>query len=305
MHAELVDRRRGRHIERTDLTFGEYARSWLTDRAGARVRLGRMRRGPTRSTSATAQPPAARAGWHPAPAPRRRHAHPPLRAVARPAVPETIANVHSLAIGDPPGCGAGRALARNPADRAVKPCATELSSRSGLRGDRPVPRARAPARSRLAHLVRAHRDHGIRRVEAVGATSAAFDLAAVTPEMRQTITKAGSQIVVTEPKSSRSRRPVPLAAPVVALLEAHGSVSTCNDAGAASHGRSATSSSQTGPVAASTPTTSPRSSPCMPASAACRTLGDLTGSAIVGVGHDANGSGLATIGALLGRAPPR
>lgn len=39
--------------------------------------------------------------------------------------------------------------------------------------------------------------------------------------MRQTITKAGSRVIVKEPKSKRSRRTLPLARPLVALLREH------------------------------------------------------------------------------------
>ena len=62
---------------------------------------------------------------------------------------------------------------------------------------------------------------GIRRGEAVGAIWAGVDLKTGFLEIRQTITKAGSKIVVKEPKSKRSRRLVPLPPAVVALLGEH------------------------------------------------------------------------------------
>ena len=42
MQAELVDRRRGGHIEASKLTFGEYATTWLEEQARSRVRLGQL-----------------------------------------------------------------------------------------------------------------------------------------------------------------------------------------------------------------------------------------------------------------------
>jgi integrase len=62
---------------------------------------------------------------------------------------------------------------------------------------------------------------GIRRGEAVGATWAATDLTSGALEIRQTITKAGSKVIVKAPKSRRSRRVVPLPAALVVILAEH------------------------------------------------------------------------------------
>ena len=42
LQAELVDRRRGTHLKRTSVTFGEYASRWLEERARARLKLGQL-----------------------------------------------------------------------------------------------------------------------------------------------------------------------------------------------------------------------------------------------------------------------
>ncbi|WP_169786710.1 tyrosine-type recombinase/integrase [Nitriliruptor alkaliphilus] len=47
------------------------------------------------------------------------------------------------------------------------------------------------------------------------------DLALGTLEIRQTITKAGSRVIVKQPKSQRSRRTVPLPPPLVEVIEEH------------------------------------------------------------------------------------
>jgi integrase len=62
---------------------------------------------------------------------------------------------------------------------------------------------------------------GIRRGEAVGVTWAATDLTSGALEIRQTITKAGSKVIVKAPKSRRSRRVVPLPAALVVILAEH------------------------------------------------------------------------------------
>ena len=62
---------------------------------------------------------------------------------------------------------------------------------------------------------------GCRRGEAVGATWAAADLNSGALEIRQTITKAGSKVIVKPPKSRRSRRVVPLPTALVAILVEH------------------------------------------------------------------------------------
>ena len=223
MHAELVDRRRGAHVERSGLTFGEYARSWLTDRAEARVRLGRL----AETTYAIYERDL------------RNHLLPALAEIPLQQLDggtltrhyaglldslsaKTIANVHGLAHRILEDAVQDEVLARNPADRAVKPRAADTEQPTWTPEEvarfLDHARQRDPAWHTLFALIATT---GIRRGEAVGATWAALDLDAGTLEIRQTITKAGSRVVVKEPKSSRSRRPVPLAAPVVALLRAH------------------------------------------------------------------------------------
>lgn len=223
MHSELVDRRRGTHVERNGLTFGEYARSWLTDRADARVRLGRL----AETTYAIYERDL------------RNHLLPALADIPLQQLDgttltrhyaglldrlsaKTIANVHGLAHRILEDAVQDEVLARNPADRAVKPHATESEQPTWTPAEVASfldhVRQRDPDWHTLFALIATT---GIRRGEAVGATWAALDLAAATLEIRQTITKAGSTVVIKQPKSPRSRRPVPLAAPVVALIREH------------------------------------------------------------------------------------
>ncbi len=223
MHGELVDRGRGNYVERNTTTFGEYARHWLHDRAGARLRLGRL----------------AETTWAIYERDLRNHLLPELADISIQELdgntltrhytalldtlsPKTIANVHGLAHRILADAVQDDVLIRNPADRAVKPRATET--------EHPTWTA-AEVASFLAHVRERDPDWhtlyaliattGIRRGEAIGATWAALDLDEALLEIRQSITKAGSKVVVKEPKSIRSRRHVPLVAPVLDLLGEH------------------------------------------------------------------------------------
>lgn len=218
-----VERRRGEHPEPIDPTFGAYAQAWLQDTARARVLLGRLQE----TTFAIYERDL------------RNHLLPeladvPLRQLDGRTLtrlytslrdrfaPSTVANVHGLVhriLHDALDDGL---LERNPADRAVKPA----------RGDTEQP---TWTPEQVAHFLRHVEQHdpdwhalyalvattGIRRGEAIGATWAALDLDAARIDVRQSITKAGSRIVVKAPKSRRSRRTLPLPGPVVELLRAH------------------------------------------------------------------------------------
>jgi integrase len=223
MQAELVDRRRGAHVVRTNQSFGEYATMWLNDRAHTRVKLGQL----AETTFAIYERDL------------RNHLLPELGDVPLQQLDgasltrhyarllehlstKTIANVHGLAHRILHDAVTDGLLPHNPADRAVKPRAPET--------EQPTWTPEEVAEF-LAHV----REHdpdwhalfatiavtGIRRGEAVGATWAATDLTSGALEIRQTITKAGSKVIVKTPKSRRSRRVVPLPTALVVILAEH------------------------------------------------------------------------------------
>lgn len=223
MQAELVDRRRGDHVAKNDLTFGTYAQRWLTEQAAARVRLGQL----AETTFAIYERDL------------RNHLLPELgdipiqhldgatltrhyAALLDRLSTKTIANVHGLAHRILDDAVSEELILRNPADRAVKPRAPETEQATWTPDE-------------VALFLRHVRDDdpdwhalfatiavtGIRRGEAVGSTWAATDLSQRTLEIRQTITKAGSRVITKQPKSQRSRRVVPLPDAVVALLREH------------------------------------------------------------------------------------
>jgi len=171
-------------------------------------------RPPTRSTSATC----ATTCCPPLPTSRSRNYTNLLDRLS----PKTIANVHGLAHRILDDAVQDDVLARNPADRAVKPRATETEHPTWTPAEvahfLSHVRERDPDWHTLYALIATT---GIRRGEAIGSTWAALDLDEATLKIRQTITKAGSMIVVKEPKSIRSRRHVPLAPPVIELLHEH------------------------------------------------------------------------------------
>ncbi len=83
-----------------------------------------------------------------------------------------------------------------------------MSSTTTRTGTRCSPRSQSPG-------------EGIRRGEAVDATWSTTDLRTGTLEIRQTITKAGSKVVVKPPKSRRSRRVIHLPVALVTILAEH------------------------------------------------------------------------------------
>lgn len=223
MQAELVDRRRGAHVPTTKLSFGEYASTWLEQRARVRVQLGQL----ADTTFAIYERDL------------RNHLVPDLGEIPLQQLDgatltrhyaqllehlstKTIANVHGLAHRILHDAVMDGLLPNNPADRAVKPKAPET--------EQPTWTPEEVA----TFLTFVHEDDadwhalfatiavtGIRRGEAVGATWAATDLNARTLEIRQTITKAGSKVVVKSPKSRRSRRVAPLPVALVTILAEH------------------------------------------------------------------------------------
>jgi integrase len=62
---------------------------------------------------------------------------------------------------------------------------------------------------------------GLRRGEALALSWDAVNLKDATLKVSATLSRVGGQLVITEPKSPRSRRAVPLSAPIVTKLKAH------------------------------------------------------------------------------------
>lgn len=62
---------------------------------------------------------------------------------------------------------------------------------------------------------------GLRRGEALALRWSDVDLASESLVVRGTLGRVGGKLVITEPKTDRSRRTVPIAAPLVAVLRAH------------------------------------------------------------------------------------
>jgi len=62
---------------------------------------------------------------------------------------------------------------------------------------------------------------GLRRDEALALTWADLDLVAGAMRVTGTLSRVGGELVVTAPKTAKSRRTVPLPSPVVASLRAH------------------------------------------------------------------------------------
>jgi len=126
MQAELVDRRRGGHVPATKLSFGDYATTWLEERARTRVDLGQL----AETTFAIYERDL------------RNHLVPALGAIPLQQLDggtltrhyaqllerlstKSIANVHGLAHRILHDAVMDGLLPHNPADRAVKPKAPE------------------------------------------------------------------------------------------------------------------------------------------------------------------------------------
>jgi len=111
-------------------------------------------------------------------------------------------------------------LARNPAALVARPGVARTEARSLEPAD--VARLLGVARSSRFHsafvLIAAT---GLRRGEALALTWADVDLDGAVLKVRGTLGRIGGQLVVTEPKTAKSRRALRLSPAVVALLKAH------------------------------------------------------------------------------------
>lgn len=111
-------------------------------------------------------------------------------------------------------------LARNPAVLVARPGVARKEARSLSPAE--VARLLDAARSSRFHpafvLIAAT---GLRRGEALALTWDDVDLDSAVVKVRRTLGRIGGQLVVTEPKTAKSRRALPLSPGVVALLRAH------------------------------------------------------------------------------------
>lgn len=225
MQAQAVDRKREgrRYVEDTDETFGAYAARWLEERAKPRLKLERIKQTtfaiierdlrnhliPGLGEIPIQQLDAGRITRH--------YAH--LRGDLS---PKSIANVAGLlhqilrdAVNDGTVWRNEATLADRPtAERREQPTWTPAQVVQFLAHMREVDKDWHALYATIAAT-------GIRRGEALGATWAETDLDAGMLRVRQSITKAGSEVVISTPKTKRSARTVPLPSALVAILKEH------------------------------------------------------------------------------------
>lgn len=111
-------------------------------------------------------------------------------------------------------------LARNPAALVRRPGVARVEAKH-LPADQVVAVLDAARSSRHHTLLLLIAATGLRRGEALGLRWSAVDLDAGTLAVRATLNRVGGALVLTEPKTARSRRTVPLSPGVVALLRSH------------------------------------------------------------------------------------
>jgi integrase len=111
-------------------------------------------------------------------------------------------------------------LARNPAAAVKRPAAAPKEA-TYLTPDQVTELLAAAREERLYALVVLLAGTGLRRGEGLALHWSDVDLEAGVLRVRATLARVGGRLVLTEPKSERSRRTVALSAPVVAELRAH------------------------------------------------------------------------------------
>lgn len=111
-------------------------------------------------------------------------------------------------------------LARNPAALVARPGLERVEARH-LDADAVTAVLRAARGSRYHPALTLIATTGLRRGEALGLKWSEVDLDAGTVTVRGTLNRVGTRLVITEPKTARSRREVPLHPAVVTLLRRH------------------------------------------------------------------------------------
>jgi integrase len=111
-------------------------------------------------------------------------------------------------------------LARNPA-AVVKRPGVERREAKHLNADDVASVLRHAAASRHYAALQLIAATGLRKGEALGLSWERVDLDAGTLRVAATLGRVGNQLLVTEPKTERARRTIPLSAPVVTMLRKH------------------------------------------------------------------------------------
>ncbi|GAB3019586.1 tyrosine-type recombinase/integrase [Mycobacterium bourgelatii] len=111
-------------------------------------------------------------------------------------------------------------LGRNPAAQVKRP-AVQRAEAKHLAPDDVAALLRAATDSRYHPALALIAATGLRRGEALALRWADIDLDAGLLRVTQTLGRVGKRLVVSEPKTQRARRTVPLSPPVVAVLKKH------------------------------------------------------------------------------------
>lgn len=141
---------------------------------------------------------------------------PPVRALSD----STIRSTYTVLRAALDGAVRDQLLARNPAALVRRPGVERVEARH-LDPDAVTAVLRAAQASRYYPALVLIASTGLRKGEALALTWDAVDLDAGSLRVQATISRVGGRLLVTEPKTQRSRRTVPLDAAVVAMLRRH------------------------------------------------------------------------------------
>jgi integrase len=132
----------------------------------------------------------------------------------------TIRSVYTVLRAGLDGAVRDGLLARNPAAAVKRPGVKRIEARH-LDRDAVVKLLDAAKESRYHPALVLIASTGLRRGEALALRWDRVDLDAGTLKVSATISRVDRKLIITEPKTARSRRLVPLSGPVVAMLRAH------------------------------------------------------------------------------------
>jgi integrase len=134
--------------------------------------------------------------------------------------PSTVRMVYSALRLALDGAVRDQLLARNPAAAVVRPGVPRREARH-LGADEVVAVLRAAEKSRYHPALTLIASTGLRRGECLALSWDHVDLDAGALKVTATIARINNQLLISEPKSERSRRTVPLAPEVAAMLKRH------------------------------------------------------------------------------------